>query len=137
MDKSSISELIRKGRARKRLSQAELAERSGLSLRSIQRIEAGEVQPRDHSLRKLIGCLDLEPEISAKETAVKPTRNLSGRIILSIGSLVVLILIGTAFLSQSAGFPETNFELQVFWIVLILLICLVQWKIWVDFKHSA
>jgi transcriptional regulator with XRE-family HTH domain len=44
------------------MSQEELAERSGLSLRTIQRIENGETHPRGHSLRRLCQALGVTME---------------------------------------------------------------------------
>jgi hypothetical protein len=35
-----------------------------------------------------------------------------------------------AFLAQSSSFPENNFELFNFLIVVVLLISAVQWVIW-------
>ncbi|MEM7573968.1 MAG: helix-turn-helix transcriptional regulator [Bacteroidota bacterium] len=53
--------LIRQARKQRGYSQEALAEASGLSLRTIQRIEKGQVQPRPYSLKVLTDLLDLEP----------------------------------------------------------------------------
>lgn len=55
-------------RERKNMTQAELAERSGLSLRTVQRIEAGTV-PKGFTLKAIAGILETEPGnlISADE----------------------------------------------------------------------
>jgi len=45
------------------MSQEELAERTGLSVRTIQRIENGETQPRGDSLRRLCQALGVEMEV--------------------------------------------------------------------------
>lgn len=47
-------------RERRNLTQSELAETSGLSLRTIQRIESG-TTPKGHTLKVLIDTLDIEP----------------------------------------------------------------------------
>jgi transcriptional regulator with XRE-family HTH domain len=48
---------IKKLRSRRGYSQEELAERSGLSIRTIQRIENGETEPRGDSLTRLAAAL--------------------------------------------------------------------------------
>lgn len=48
-------------RESKNLTQAELAEKSGLSLRTIQRIEAGSI-PKGFTLRSLVNALEIGPE---------------------------------------------------------------------------
>lgn len=48
-------------REEKKLTQAELAEKSGLSLRTIQRIEAGNI-PKGFTLKSLAQALETEPE---------------------------------------------------------------------------
>ncbi|MEM9261236.1 MAG: helix-turn-helix domain-containing protein [Bacteroidota bacterium] len=50
------------GRQRHRLTQKELAEMTGLSLRTIQRIEGGEVAPRAYTVRKIEQALALQEE---------------------------------------------------------------------------
>lgn len=70
---SKIKEL----RESKGLSQEELSERAGISLRTIQRMEAGESTPRGSTLRIIASSLDVPPEffnIPTKEVneAVEP-----------------------------------------------------------------
>ena len=56
----NIAEHILSARRAKGWSQEELSQRSGLSLRTIQRVERGEGQPRLHSLRVLAETLTLD-----------------------------------------------------------------------------
>lgn len=62
-------------REAKNLTQSELAEKSGLSLRTIQRIEAGNI-PKGFTLRTLADALDTEPEnlTSKKQHAAEINR---------------------------------------------------------------
>lgn len=53
--------IVRKLREEKNLTQTELAEKSGLSLRTIQRIEAGNI-PKGFTLKTLAKSLETEPE---------------------------------------------------------------------------
>lgn len=60
--------------------------------------------------------------------------NKAQKIILSVGLLFILILLALAFLAQSQNFPETSFELALYWVTVISLVGLVQWRIWADKK---
>jgi len=67
-----MSELL-KYRQQKNLTQEELSERSGVSVRTIQRIEGG-VQPKGFSLRALANALGI-PESSLLAPAAPPARD--------------------------------------------------------------
>lgn len=56
-----LAENIKRYRSKKGFSQAELATRSGLSLRTIQRIESGETIPHGDSLQRLSNALEVTP----------------------------------------------------------------------------
>ena len=49
-------------RKQKALSQEELADRASINIRTLQRIEKGETEPRGHTLNALCQVLDLRPE---------------------------------------------------------------------------
>jgi len=53
LDKTYIAELVKTGRTEKGYTQQDLADRTGISLRTVQRIENGEVLPRLYTLRLL------------------------------------------------------------------------------------
>lgn len=53
---------IKELRIRKGISQEELAEESGLNLRTIQRIENGETEPVGNSVKKIANVLEVTPE---------------------------------------------------------------------------
>jgi transcriptional regulator with XRE-family HTH domain len=59
MRDSIISSSIKEIRINKKISQEELSERSGLSLRTIQRLENGESVPRGDTLKRLTNALEL------------------------------------------------------------------------------
>jgi transcriptional regulator with XRE-family HTH domain len=59
MGNSIISARIKETRIDKKLSQEELSEKSGLSLRTIQRLENGESVPRGDTLKRLTNALEL------------------------------------------------------------------------------
>jgi transcriptional regulator with XRE-family HTH domain len=59
MMEKNLAQAIKTLRNRKSYSQEELSAKSGLSLRTIQRIENGETEPRGDSLRKLAAAFDM------------------------------------------------------------------------------
>src|SRR4051812_13868835 len=119
--KKMISEYVKEARLAKGYTQKELAELSNISIRSIQRIENGEIFPRSYTLKTLAAILGLSFEklhcSSLIEERLKPTPvqkdsfriNRSQKIIVSITIVLLTILLSLAFISQSPGFPETHF----------------------------
>ena len=61
MEKTNIAQNIRKLRILKGLSQEKLAELAQISLRTIQRIENNETEPRGHSLLQIANALNTTP----------------------------------------------------------------------------
>ncbi len=136
LDKDKVARLVREGRTRKGITQQELSEACGISLRSVQRIENGEVLPRLYTIRVLAEQLEIadrltetaavadEPESSTllppesavaaeepanlKRHAAKSVLNTPRKIILTIGIALIILLGVVAFLAQSARFPETS-----------------------------
>lgn len=134
--KDRLAEIVRSRRNFKGLTQTELAEKTGLSLRSIQRIEKGEVLPRSFTIKALAAILEFNPESMNKssETNTQETSGKAKKLILSIGSSLTLLFIALAFLAQSATFPETSFEFYLFVAGVITLLTILQWFIWVKPK---
>lgn len=62
MKNTELARRIKDLRNRKGFSQEELSEKSGLSLRTIQRIENGETEPRGDSLKRLSAVFDVNPD---------------------------------------------------------------------------
>jgi uncharacterized Tic20 family protein len=62
MDNFDLSKKVKELRARGGLTQEQLADTSGLSLRTIQRIENGETVPRGDTLRRLAVALQVSPD---------------------------------------------------------------------------
>lgn len=52
---------LREVRESRFLTQGELAERSGVSRQTINRIEQGDIEPRFRTIRQLARALDVEP----------------------------------------------------------------------------
>ena len=62
MKENKLGKQIKELRNKQGLSQELLAENSGLSLRTIQRIENGETEPRGDTLKRLAGTLNIAPD---------------------------------------------------------------------------
>ena len=131
-DKSKFAAEVKNKRKKIGYTQARLAELTGLSLRSIQRIEKAEVSPRHYSIKALTEVLDLSTADN-NETNLQQNQ-FPKKIILSISSGVCLFLLAMAFISQSRTFPETNFEAFLFWTLIVLMIATIQWMVWVKWK---
>ncbi|WP_035716563.1 helix-turn-helix domain-containing protein [Christiangramia echinicola] len=126
--KEKLASLVKGSRREKGLTQAKLAEITGLSLRSIQRIEKAEVYPRDYTLNKIMEVLQIP--LYSLDKDVNSQGSLGKKIILSVSSGLIILLLSMAFISQSPTFPETHFELYLFWSAVVILISLIQWMVW-------
>lgn len=62
MKNIELAKKIKELRSRKGMSQEELAEKSQLSLRTVQRIEGGETEPRGDTLQRLASALGTTPD---------------------------------------------------------------------------
>lgn len=62
MNKNNLAIRLKELRIQKGMSQEVLADESGLSLRTIQRIENGETNPTGESLKRLSGALNVNPD---------------------------------------------------------------------------
>ena len=133
IEKNKLSALVREGRTRKGITQQELSDLSGISLRSVQRIENGEVIPRAHTLRVLSEKLDIaELTAVAREpnAVVKSSLSKTQQWIISIGIGLLLILSSLAFIFQSPTFPETSFEGLLLWTGVLAVYMAMLYRIW-------
>lgn len=136
MDSSTSKKLgitFREARVAKGYTQKELADLSGISIRSIQRIENGEIMARSYTLKTLGGLLDIpwEEVTSGGEPIAPPSKaNRIPKMILSVSIPLLLVLGSLAFVSQSARFPETLFEILALVFVVVALTAFLLWWIW-------
>lgn len=128
---TEIARLIKENRVLKNYTQQELADLTGISLRSIQRIENAEVTPRLYSLKTLAGCLNFAIE-SEQQThiLIKASINQKQKIILSAGSAVLLFLLAGAYIFQSPTFPEDAFELFLYIAAFVGVYTVIMFRIW-------
>lgn len=142
-----IATLVKEGRLSKGYTQKELSERSNISIRSIQRIENGEIIPRSYTLKTIAEVIGTPFEEFVKITADEPHKSneygiikdlktpslavtVTQRIILSVGLCATIIISAAAYIAQSASFPETNFELFVFAAIVLLIITSILFFLW-------
>ena len=137
MDKETIGSLaqgLKSQRLSKGYTQQELADKAGVSLRSIQRIENGEVYPRSFTLKTLAETLELDFEQLVLKTKSPSTQrkglNKSQKIVLSVLVAIILFLLVCAFIFQSPAFPETAFEFTVLLAIAFTIYGFALVKIW-------
>lgn len=145
MNKEKLAQLVREKRTGKGITQQELADMAGISLRSVQRIENGEVLPRSYTLRVIAEKLDFDAtgtkeaeEVASTAIATtseksRPPReglNRPRKLILTIGLGLVLLLGTAAYISQSAGFPQTDFEGFLLWGGVTCVYVLILYRLW-------
>lgn len=139
-----IATMIKQGRQAKGLTQKELAEQTNISVRSIQRIENAALLPRSYTLKTIAGVLDIpfaDLVATENDTATEPAEHpsvnkLPRKIIFSVFIPVLGVLAGLAFISQSAKFPETNFETFIFWAMICLVVAIALYIIWHPLKKN-
>jgi transcriptional regulator with XRE-family HTH domain len=131
--KEMIAGYVKEARLAKGYTQQELSELSNISVRSIQRIENGEILPRNYTLKTLAGILEISFESMLTATPVsKPPRraNRTQKIILSVGIVLFVVLGSWAFIAQSPRFPETHFEFLTFAAFVFLGLTIILFIIW-------
>jgi transcriptional regulator with XRE-family HTH domain len=144
-NKGMIATLVKDGRIAKGYTQKELAELTNISIRSIQRIENASLLPRSYTLKTIAQALDLpftaffetaekENDITSNKTSFSlPQEKIltkAQQVILSIATPLLVIFLAIAFISQSNKFPETTFELMLFWTIVTILITTALYFIW-------
>ncbi|MDU0369979.1 helix-turn-helix domain-containing protein [Hymenobacter endophyticus] len=112
-------------RKSKGLSQEVLAEQSGVSLRTIQRVEQGETEPRGYTLQALAAALDvpleafrLEPEPAAPAPPIPPAA-------------------APPTLRSDPDFLQLLNLSALSFLVLPLLNILVPWALWRSRRHTT
>jgi transcriptional regulator with XRE-family HTH domain len=128
-------ELIRELRQKKGLTQEDLAAKTDISIRTIQRIESGEVDPRAYTLQSIAAALEVDFEmLSSSETQTDkaldkessrwlPLLHLSGLLLLIIPPIILWIWKRDEVRNiRKHAIDITNFQLSM---SLFLLPCLL------------
>lgn len=131
-----LATIVKERRKKLNYTQQELSDISNISLRSIQRIEKGEVSPRLFTIKTLAKCLDFPLDfLNEAHVEAKPNQRESiiKKAISSVFLVLITFLIATAFIAQAPKFPETHFEVLTYYTVISILLFLALFKLW---KHK-
>lgn len=93
MKNKELAQRIKTLRNRKGFSQEELSEKTGLSLRTIQRIENGETEPRGDSLKRLSNAFDVSSD-EIVDWTVQEDKGFLTSLNLSALSFIIFPLLG-------------------------------------------
>lgn len=109
MKQPQLGQKIQEWRKAKGLTQEELVERCNINVRTIQRIEAGEVTPRSYTVKAILEVLEVEPEeiksFQSEKSRVAVPDNLNSWLRFSlIAGIIYLIL----------ALTESVIDLQIF-----------------------
>ncbi|MEO8405694.1 MAG: helix-turn-helix transcriptional regulator [Chitinophagaceae bacterium] len=133
IQKKMVAAYVKEARLAKGYTQKEVSEMSNISVRSIQRIESGDIVPRSYTLKALSEILGTSFEtIQQAEPLQKKVvkTNYTQKIVLSIGIPLFIVLACWAFIAQSPGFPETLFELLTIAAIVLIIIVATLIFIW-------
>lgn len=132
---NQLSDEIIGGRHRLGLSQEELANKSGISLRTIQRIEKGQVSPHAHTLKTLSDVLGIDFSILQAERIHESVDEKYLRTLNALGFLVIVIplihlviqLIYFYRMPRSSNDPPAKrmISLQFLWLLLVAITILL------------
>lgn len=134
-------------RDQKHLTQEELAEKSGLSIRTIQRVEAGQ-EPKGHTAKVLAETLDLDISFVSKSNKTTDTINYSlvKRINLSSAfvcfipllNIVVPLILNRRY-EQNNHLTKGIITLQILWSIVFILAFFVAGflKLTFDLHHQT
>jgi transcriptional regulator with XRE-family HTH domain len=128
-----IASSLKEARIAKGFTQKELSDLTNISVRSIQRIENGELVARSYTLKTLAAALGISletEEMPDKSSPVIHKMNKAQKIIITAGLPLFVFFASWAFIAQSARFPETLFELLVFATIMIVLLTIALYFIW-------
>lgn len=141
--KQMIATHVKEARLARGYTQKELSDLTNISVRSIQRIENGDIVPRSYTLKTLSQFLNISfealqnpveiqmlEEAKNEVKATSPKLNKTQKIILSIG-IPLLIFFGCwAYIAQSPTFPETPFELLTLITIALLVLMIFLFIVW-------
>lgn len=131
MKNKELAQRIKSLRNRKGFSQEELSEKSGLSLRTIQRIENGETEPRGDSLKRLAFAFDVSSD-EIIDWTVKEDKGFLISLNLSALSFIIFPILGilvplTIWISKKDKIRNVNeiakdlLNFQITWTMLLFV----------------
>ncbi len=140
---NETAQKIRELRSRRGFSQEELAERSGLNPRTIQRIENGETEPRGDSLTRLATALDVTVGDLADWDPVEENRSIMAMNLSAVAFLLNPVLGIVApliiWLFKKDSVKGTNYaamrllNFQITWLIVFYVVTIIMDLV---IKHS-
>lgn len=134
LTKEQTATMVKVARLKKPLTQRELADKAGISLRSLQRIENADVLPRNYTWYQLAAHVDLSmiQQTNALQSldAMPQRPSVVRKWILCISSLVILCLSFCAYVMQSPTFPETQFEACLMVLAACVIYAAILYLVW-------
>ena len=131
MKNNDLAQKVKTLRNRKGYSQEELADKTGLSLRTIQRIENGETEPRGDSLKRLATIFEVSPDEIVDWTVQENkgllvSLNLSALafLVVPLGGILVPLMIWISKKDKVKGVNELAKDVlnfQITWVILCVL----------------
>ena len=113
-----------------RMTQQELANRTGLSARTIQRMESGKTTPQDHSIKRMMEVLQIDEEYVDNSQGFKLARRvINGSILLAVIApinLIVHIILGIVYCNVFTNnrVVQKVVGFQIFWTAFQVIIIL-------------
>lgn len=134
LTKQQTATMVKNARLKRLLTQKELADKAGISLRSLQRIENADVLPRNYTWHQLAAHVDIALPLPAEAetpTTMEPVKiNNARKWILTFSSLVVIFLTFGAYVLQSATFPDTQFEMCLMLLAGCIIYAVILYQVW-------
>lgn len=137
---NELAQRIKALRNRKGFSQEELAEKTGLSLRTIQRIENSETEPRGDSLKRLAAAFDV-PADEITDWTIQEDKGFLMGLNLSALSFIVFPLLGILIplviwitkkdkIKQGNDVAKELLNFQITWTMLLFIgyISMIVWS---------
>ena len=124
MKQPELGQTILRLRKEKKLTQEELVERCNINVRTLQRIESGEVTPRDFTLKSLFSALDFDIDQIEKTLANKKDKRW-----IRLGWIfgIVYFILGLAeFIVDIARFDDDLPYFFPFTYTLVKMLCLIS-----------
>ncbi len=135
-----IGNYIKDKRLQKGMTQEELAEKCDITVRTVQRIESGEVDPRSYTLQAIASALEIEFQelvnVDASSTAEDRSRNESFWLAILHFSGILILIIPTVFIwalkkdkipnIRSHAIDVINFQISMMiYLIIAAFLCLV------------
>lgn len=142
MNTKELGQQIMLSRKKSGMTQAELADRCGLNIRSVQRLESGSVHPRAYTIRMLNEVLGTDFELTSDNEVIDNeiqvyrmlfNRRKKIRVTTFYSAIIFLVLVGFILIfspgGEFFGIPKRTWTPFVYIIMFIHLIALgIYWR---------